>query len=137
MAGPGFRSPAPLGAPAPSRGASVGTAVPAADARARVTGRAPFAIDAEVPGMLHGKLLRSTVAHGRIARLDVRRAAALPGVAGVLTGDDLRGGSIAARYGPIFPDRPLVAIDRVRYAGEPVAVVVARRRGHRRGGRSR
>jgi CO/xanthine dehydrogenase Mo-binding subunit len=104
----------------------VGRPLPAADARERVSGAAEFAVDVEVPGMLHAKVLRSTEPHGRIARLDAGAAEKMPGVVAVLTGSDLLTGGIASHYGPIFPDRPLVAIDRVRYAGEPVAVVIAR-----------
>jgi len=75
--------------------------------------------------MLHGKLLRSTSAHGILRRVDASAAERLPGVAAVLTGSDLLDAPIASHYGPVLPDRPLVAIDRVRYAGEPVAAVVA------------
>jgi CO/xanthine dehydrogenase Mo-binding subunit len=96
-----------------------------ADATLRVTGRLPFAGDIQVPGMLHGKILRSPHAHARIVRIDASRAERLPGVVAVLTGADLAGGTIEPFYGPIFPDRPLVAIGRVRFAGEPVAAVVA------------
>jgi CO/xanthine dehydrogenase Mo-binding subunit len=104
----------------------VGQPVQAADARERVTGRAEFAVDIEVPGMLHAKVLRSTEPHGHIKRLDVSAAESAPGVVAVLTGADLVAGGIEPHYGPIFPDRPLLATDRVRFAGEPVAVVIAR-----------
>jgi CO/xanthine dehydrogenase Mo-binding subunit len=75
--------------------------------------------------MLHGSVVRATAAHARIERIDASRALQLPGVAGVLLGSDLASDEIASHYGPVFPDRPLVAIDRVRYAGEPVAVAIA------------
>jgi CO/xanthine dehydrogenase Mo-binding subunit len=104
----------------------IGQDVPAQDARERVNGKVKFAINHEVPGMLHAKVLRATSAHARIVRLDVSRAERLSGVAGVLSGHDLRDGGINPYYGPIFPDRPLVALDKVRYAGEPVAVVIAK-----------
>jgi CO/xanthine dehydrogenase Mo-binding subunit len=103
----------------------VGRPVPIREARQRVTGALPFAANVRVPGMLHGKLVRSTCAHGVIARLDVSAAAALPGVVGVLAGADLVGAEITSHYGPVIPDRPLLAIDRVRFAGEPVAAVIA------------
>jgi CO/xanthine dehydrogenase Mo-binding subunit len=96
------------------------------DARERVMGRVPYTIDIRVPGMLHAKLLRSVVAHGRIVRLDVSRARAVPGVAVVVTGADLAARSdITPYYGPIFRDQPILAIDRVRYVGEPVVAVAA------------
>ncbi len=75
--------------------------------------------------MLHGRVFRSTAAHARIARVDASAAERVPGVVGILVGSDLLRGGIRPTYGPVLPDRPLVAIDRVRYAGEPVAVVVA------------
>jgi CO/xanthine dehydrogenase Mo-binding subunit len=95
------------------------------EARQRVTGALPFAVNVAVPGMLHGKIVRSTCAHGVIRRLDVSAAAASPGVVGVLVGADLANAELESHYGPVVPDRPLVAIDRVRYAGEPVAAIIA------------
>ena len=95
------------------------------EANQRVTGRLPFAINHSLPGLLHARVLRSTSAHARIRRLDVSAAEALPGVAGVLCGGDLDDPRIRAHYGPVLPDRPVVAKDKVRYAGEPVAVVIA------------
>jgi CO/xanthine dehydrogenase Mo-binding subunit len=75
--------------------------------------------------MLHGAILRSPHAHAVIIRVDASRAALMPGVVAVLTGDDVRDGPLAPTYGPVLPDRPLVAFDRVRFAGEPVAAVAA------------
>ncbi len=95
------------------------------DARERVSGTVNFTGNVEVPGMLHDKILRSPHAHARLLKVDAGRAARLPGVIAVLTGQDLLDAPINANYGPVFPDRPLVAIDKVRYAGEPVAAVVA------------
>jgi CO/xanthine dehydrogenase Mo-binding subunit len=103
----------------------VGTRVAASEAHLRTNGRLKYVVDHAVPGMLHARVLRSTAAHASIRRLDVSAAERLPGVVGILTGADLRSGGIQPTYGPVFPDRPLVAIDRVRFAGEPVAVVVA------------
>jgi CO/xanthine dehydrogenase Mo-binding subunit len=103
----------------------VGQRVPMLDARERVLGTAPFVGGVELPGMLHGKILRSPHAHARILHLDASRASRLTGVAAVLTGEDLGNGGLNPFYGPVLPDRPLVAMDKVRYAGEPVAVVAA------------
>jgi 4-hydroxybenzoyl-CoA reductase alpha subunit len=93
------------------------------DARAKVTGQTRFADDLALPRMVHAKLLRSPVPHARIMRLDASRALALPGVYLVLTGTDL-----PIPYGilPVSQDEHALAIDRVRFVGDPVALVVAR-----------
>ncbi|MDE0028724.1 MAG: xanthine dehydrogenase family protein molybdopterin-binding subunit [Deltaproteobacteria bacterium] len=85
----------------------------------KVTGRAKYTGDLEIPGMLYGHVLRSHHAHARIAGIDTSAAERLPGVAGVLTGRDV--GDLDPHYG----GRPLIALERVRYVGEPVAVVAA------------
>jgi len=95
------------------------------DGAERVRGTVTFTGNFEQPGMLHGKILRSSHAHARIVRLDTSRAARLPGVVAVLTGADLKDAPINSHYGPVLPDRPLVAIDKVRFHGEPVAAVAA------------
>ena len=105
----------------------VGTAVPRKEDEALLTGRARFIDDMEpVPGLRHAALLRSPHAHAGIGAIDIARAAAHPGVHGVLTGAD-----IAAAIKPIpsavrVPiDYYPIAVDKVRYAGEPVALVAA------------
>src|SRR5262245_47813621 len=103
----------------------VGRPVQMAEARERVTGRLPFAVNVEVPGMLHAKLLRSICAHGVIRRIERGAAERVPGVVAVVIGADLTDGTIEPFYGPVLPDRPLLAIDRVRFSGEPVAAVIA------------
>ena len=96
------------------------------DARQRVTGRIPYTMDIAVPGMRHAKLLRSTAPHALIKRIDVARARAVPGVDAVVTGADLAARSdIVPYFGPVFRDQPILAIDKVRYVGEPVVGVVA------------
>jgi CO/xanthine dehydrogenase Mo-binding subunit len=90
----------------------------------KVTGAAKFVTDLTLPGMAHGKLLRSTVPHGRIARLDASAALAMPGVVAVLTGADLAR-LARPRWGLCLEDRPVIAVDKVRYVGEPVAAVAA------------
>ena len=95
------------------------------DGPERVKGTVTFAGNFEVPGMLHGKFLRSPHAHARIVTLDASKARQLRGVVAVLTGEDLRDAPIASHYGPVLPDRPLVAMDKVRFHGEPVAAVAA------------
>ncbi|GIW03872.1 MAG: aldehyde oxidase [Thermomicrobiales bacterium] len=101
----------------------VGHEVERVDARAKATGEARYAGDLRIPGMVHGKVLRAPYAHARIKRIDASRALALPGVITVLTGDDVL--DINPYYGHAIKDRPLIAIDRVRFVGEPVAAVAA------------
>jgi CO/xanthine dehydrogenase Mo-binding subunit len=92
---------------------SVGQPLLMPDSRERVSGTITFTGNVEVPGMLHGKLLRSPHAHARLLKVDARRAAGRPGVVAVMTGQDLVDAPINSHYGPVFPDRPLLAIDRV------------------------
>jgi CO/xanthine dehydrogenase Mo-binding subunit len=101
----------------------VGRSVDRRDADAKMRGEAVFAGDVEVPRMLHGKVLRSELAHARIVGIDTTEAERMPGVACVMTGGDLRG--MDPYYGHALKDRPLLALDRVRFAGEPVAAVAA------------
>jgi len=89
----------------------------------KVTGRARYTGDIVLPGMLHGKILRSPHAHARIRAIDPRRAEAMPGVAAVLTREDLK--DVDPYYGPVVHDRPVLSIDVARYVGEPVAAVAA------------
>jgi CO/xanthine dehydrogenase Mo-binding subunit len=101
----------------------VGENVSRVDARAKVTGTAQFAGDIVVPDMAHGKILRSYMPHATIKHIDASAAEALPGVITVLTGQDVL--DIDPYYGHAIKDRPLIALDRVRFIGEPVAVAVA------------
>ena len=89
----------------------------------KALGQAQFVTDMRLPGMLHAKLLRSTVPHARIRSIDVERARAVPGVHAVLTGEDLAG--LNAHWGLYLKDRPVIALGKVRYVGEPVAAVAA------------
>jgi 4-hydroxybenzoyl-CoA reductase subunit alpha len=93
------------------------------DGRAKVTGQTKFADDVMLPRMVHCRLLRSTVPHARIVRIDTTRAAQHPGVHLVLTGDDF-----PTSYGilPVSQDEHALARDRVRFVGDPVAAVIAR-----------
>ena len=105
------------------RTGAVGRSVERADGREKVSGQAEFTGDIRIPRMLFGAVLRSPIAHGRIVRVDVERALARDGVVAVLTGDDLQ--DMDPYYGHALKDRPIVAIDVVRFVGEPVAVVAA------------
>ena len=101
----------------------VGVSRPRRDAREKLRGEAQFVGDMLVPRMLHGRVLRSPIAHGRIAAIDVSAAEKIPGVVCVLTGADLQ--DIEPYYGHAIKDRPIIAIDKVRFHGEQVAAVAA------------
>jgi 4-hydroxybenzoyl-CoA reductase subunit alpha len=101
----------------------IGKPYPKKDARIKVTGECRFAGDISVPGMLHGKMLRSPHAHARILNIDTSKAEKLKGVRAVITGKDFPG----ILYGNFMHTRDYLplAIDRVRYIGEEVAAVAA------------
>ena len=103
----------------------VGRSIPRLEGQAKVSGRAEYVHNLRLPGMLYGKLCRSTVAHGRIRSIDVTAARAVPGVHRIVTAQDIRAVIPDPYYGPAFHDQPILAVDKVRYAGEPVAVVLA------------
>jgi CO/xanthine dehydrogenase Mo-binding subunit len=103
----------------------VGRSVPRLESWLKVTGRAEYVHNLRLPGMLYGKIFRSTVAHGRIKRIDVSAAQAVAGVHRVVTGEDVKTIVPEPYYGPAFHDQPVLALEKVRYVGEPVAVVLA------------
>ena len=96
---------------------------PKVDAADKVTGRAVYTDDMKLPGMLRGAILHSPVAHARITRIDVSRARALPGVAAVITSEDV--GAIKYGVSPARYDETMFAVDKVRYVGDEVAAVAA------------
>src|SRR5207237_9910764 len=104
----------------------VGRSVPRLEGQAKVTGRAEYVHNQRLPGMLYGKIVRSTIAHGRIVKLDVSAAQAHEGVHRVVTIDDVLKVVPNPFYGPAFHDQPILASGKVHYVGEPVAVVLAR-----------
>lgn len=108
-----------------STGRQIGRSLPRLESREKVTGRAEYTHTMRLPGMLHGKIFRSTVAHGRIKSIDTSAAARVAGVFGVFTAADVRKVISDPYYGPAFHDQPILAIGKVRFVGEPVAVVVA------------
>ena len=101
----------------------VNHSVPRRDGRAKVSGKALYVSDVKLIGMAYAKVLRSPYAHAKIISIDTSHAASRPGVFAVVTGNNLEG--INPYYGHAIKDHPLLAIDKVRYAGEPVAAVVA------------
>jgi CO/xanthine dehydrogenase Mo-binding subunit len=114
-----------------------------ADDQYRVVGRSPahhdfvdkvkgtlhYAADWRLPGMLFGRVVRSQVASARITSIDVSEAQALPGVVAVLTADDVPNNRIVSvasgGLGELEIPMPVLAVDRIRYLGEPVALVAA------------
>jgi 4-hydroxybenzoyl-CoA reductase alpha subunit len=100
----------------------IGKRISMVDGPAKVTGGAKYTDDLTLPGMLHGKVLRSPHPHARIVRLDTSQAAALPGVIGMITGAD-----VSRQYGilPVGHDETALAVDKVRYIGEGVAAIAA------------
>lgn len=95
------------------------------DGADKVTGKARYTVDLKLPGMLQGKVLRSPLPHARIKHIDYRRAESIPGVAAILTRDNLR---VPCPYYSAYyfmKDQPVIALDTVRYAGDIVAAVAA------------
>jgi 4-hydroxybenzoyl-CoA reductase subunit alpha len=92
------------------------------DARAKCTGQTRFADDITLPRMLFCKILRATEPHAKIVSIDTSKALALPGVIAVITGRDL-----PISYGilPVSQDEHALAIEKVRFIGDPVAAVAA------------
>lgn len=100
----------------------VGKSLPRLDASEKVTGRFKYVADLFLPGMLWGKIRRSEIPFGRIVRIDASAAERLPGVRAVITAGDVPAGAL---NGKNLRDEPILARDRVRYVGEPVAAVAA------------
>ena len=103
----------------------VGRSVPRLESWLKVAGKAEYVHNLRLPGMLYGKIFRSSIAHGRIKSIDVSAARALAGVHSVVTAKEVLKILPNPFYGPAFHDQPVLAIDKVRYVGEPVAVVLA------------
>src|SRR5438270_9838686 len=108
----------------------VGRSLPRVEDAALLTGRGRYIDDLGVrPGTLYAAILRSPHAHAEIASVDVAAALAAPGVAAVLTGGDIKKLTASMVVGVKAPlECWPIATDRVRYVGEPVAIVVARDR---------
>jgi CO/xanthine dehydrogenase Mo-binding subunit len=112
----------------------IGTRVVRADALEKVRGRPLYADDVALPGMLHGRIVRSPYASARVVRIDTRAAAALPGVVAVLTHKDVPRNELRqelparmaeATAGAVLATQPVLAAERVRFHGEPVVALAA------------
>ena len=101
----------------------VGRSVPRNDVLYKVRGKAKYAANVSMPGMLHGRFVRSTHPYARIKRVDVSKAAALPGVRCVLTAADIPDERL--KVGSLVKDTPILAKDIVRHVGEPVVAIAA------------
>ena len=101
---------------------NIGTYVPMVDGPEKVSGRAKYTADLVLPGMLAGRILRSPYSHAEILEVDVSEAAKLPGVRAIVTGADCD-----KCFGvlPVARTEHVLARERVRYRGEPVAAVAA------------
>jgi CO/xanthine dehydrogenase Mo-binding subunit len=106
-------------------GSQIGRSLPRIEGRDKVSGRAEYTHNLTLPGMLHAKIFRSTIAHGRIKSIDTSAAKKVPGVYRVVTIDDIMTVIPNPYYGPAFHDQPILAHEKVRFVGEPVAVVLA------------
>jgi CO/xanthine dehydrogenase Mo-binding subunit len=107
--------------PPPKPAKIIGTPTPRLEGPEKVSGRAIYATDVSLPGMLWCKVLRSPVSYGRIKNIDVSRARALPGVRAIVTGEDVKGLLIGRK----IYDMPILADGVVRFIGEKVAAVAA------------
>ena len=104
----------------------VGKRIPRKDGPDKVTGRAKYTVDIQLPGMLVGSILRSPYPHARILNIDTSRARRLKGVKAVITSEDTLGMKYAFVDTPRYPpDEYALAKHRVRFIGEPVAAVAA------------
>lgn len=99
----------------------IGRPVARVEGKDKVTGQARYSADVHLPGTLWGAILRSHLPHARVVHVDTTRARGVPGVYAVLTGQDLGG----RRYGRSIADIPILAHERVRFVGDPVAAVAA------------
>jgi CO/xanthine dehydrogenase Mo-binding subunit len=100
---------------------TIGSSPPRLEAGDKATGRAQYADDIRLPGMLYAALVTSPHAHAKILGYSLDAARSIPGVKAIVTGDDLKG----PRSGGIIKDESMVARRKVRYVGEIVAAVAA------------
>jgi CO/xanthine dehydrogenase Mo-binding subunit len=100
-----------------------GTSAHRVDGVEKVSGKAVYTSDIRLPGMAHARILRSPVAHAKLVKVDASKAGEIPGVVATLTRDDIQ--DFNYKYGATYKDQSIVAVDKVRYVGDPVAAVLA------------
>jgi CO/xanthine dehydrogenase Mo-binding subunit len=106
--------------------ADIGKTFRRLDYESKVSGAAQYLADMQLPGMCHGRILRSPLPHARIKKIDASAALRVPGVVAVTTRDDIvHDDGIEPYYGPVFKDQTIVAVEKVRHVGDPVAAVAA------------
>lgn len=98
----------------------VGKRIPKLDDWERATGALTYGVELELPDMLYGKVIRSEYPHAELLYIDTHRALKVPGVKAVVTGKD-----VPFFHGRAIKDEPFLAVDKVRYVGEPIAAVAA------------
>ena len=98
----------------------VGSRTARVDSTAKVTGESVYAVDVQLTGMLHGSAVRSPYPHARIVSIDTSEAWEVPGVRAIVTGADF-----PHLFGSAIQDQPFLAMDKVRFVGEPVVAVAA------------
>lgn len=105
---------------------AIGQSVTMVDSYARVTGGIDYALNYELPRMLHARILRSPYPHARLVKIETAKAERFPGVAAVLSRKDLLGqNQIEPYHGQVHRDQTPVALDKVRFVGDAVAAVAA------------
>ena len=92
----------------------IGQSIPRLESNDKVTGCAEYIHTLRLPGMLHAKVFRSDIPHGHIKSIDTADAAAMPGVYGVYTGEDIKRVIPEPYYGPAFHDQPILALEHER-----------------------
>src|ERR671910_4654 len=105
---------------------NIGKSARRLDYESKISGRAMYLADMHMPGMCHGKILRSPLPHARIKNIDISKALKVPGVFTIITGEHIvQDQGIEPYYGPVFKDQTIVAVEKVRHVGDPVAAVAA------------
>src|SRR5215472_9491378 len=97
----------------PSRPRQVRRSVRRLEGRAKVDGSAEYILNLTLPGMLYGKMARSSIPHGKIVHIDTTAALGVEGVYAVITGEDIQRLIPNPYYGPAFHDQPILAMDKV------------------------
>ena len=104
---------------------AIGESLPRVDAHDKATGKAKYTADIEIDGMLYAGLVRSPVRHAILHGVNIERALNQPGIVAVLTAEDIPG---KLDHGAPYEDHPILAYDRLRFIGEPCAIVVVKNR---------